>query len=274
VCHLNNRSLPILVSCISLLSTAIWTSTSAAQSTPKLKQRCAEYHLKRVLFLLRCCGDVESVVYPGPRFIGDLNDGRRADLALHEIEEATQTCDRNRQEPAYLSLQLNIAGANLMKARWIATSSDHAWNEVASIAGRATAALRRFYRDHPSEAASVWKVIEHWLRESGGPWEALGFIKSLPPSCCSEAEMAKARGDLFTELDLRTLAANSYSAWIKIGGPPLACGNESSLSNVEMLRRSGFDLPLLKESREVSCQNAGYGFYVILPPNSVTSIRH
>lgn len=263
MCPLNSRFLATLVSCISLL---IWTSTSAAQSTHKVEQSCAEYHLERVLFLLHCCGDVEKVVYPEPRFSGDLSNGRRAELALREIHTAIQTCNDDRLKPAYLSLKLNVAGANLMKARWIAVSDVHAWNEAGSNADRAAAALKRFSRDHPSEAASVWKVIEHWLRESGGPWQALAFINTLPPGCCSEAEIAKTRGDLFTELDLRTLAALSYADWIKIGGTPLVCGNESSLSNVETLRGAGFDLPAFKESREASCLNAGYAYYVILPP--------
>lgn len=266
MCHRNNRFLPT-ISCISLLSTIIWTSPSAAQPAAMSKQRCAEYHLERVLFLLHCCGDVEKVVYPGPQFVGDLdNDDRRAELALREIHTASQTCNENRPQPAYLSLQVNVAGANLMKARSIAINKGHAWNDVGSSAGRAAAALKRFYRDHPSAAASVWKVIEHWLHESGGSWQALAFINSLPPGCCSEAELAKTRGDLFTELGLRTLAAESYSDWIKIGGVPLVCGNEYSLSNVEMLRRAGFDLPVFKEVREASCVNAGFGYYVILPP--------
>ncbi len=269
MCNLNNRFLPTVITCMSLLSTLIWTSTSAAQSAAMKKQSCAQYHLERVLFLLRCCGDVETVIYPGPRFGGDLDDGRRAKLALHEIYTAGQKCNEDRLQPAYISLEVNVAGANLMKARSIAISKDDTWNEVGSSAGRATAALKRFYHDHPSAAASVWKVIEHWSHESGGPWNALAFINSLPRGCCSEAEIAKTRGDLFTELGLKTLAAQSYSDWIQIGGTPPFCGNESSLSNVDMLRRAGFDLPALKESRDASCVNAGFPYYVILPPRPV-----
>lgn len=263
VCPLNNRSFPSLVSCI-LLSTLIGMTTSATQSAAVSKQSCAEYHLERVLFLLHCCGDVEKVVYPGPRFVGDLDDGRRAELALREIHTASQTCNEYRLQPAYLSLQVNAAGANLMKARSIATSKGHVWSEAGSSALRAAEGLKRFYQQHPSEAASVWKVIEHWAHESGGPWQALAFINSLPPGCCSEAEIAKTRGDLFIEVDLRALATQSYSDWIKISGTPPVCGNESSLSNIEMLRRAGFDLPAFKESREASCVDAGFGYYVIL----------
>ena len=252
-----------------VLPMIFWTGFVTAQSISKLKQSCAKYHEERVLFLLHCCGDVQKIVYPGPRFLGDMGDKRRAELALGEIKVAMKTCNKDKPDRAYLSLQLDAAGANLMEARSIAVENSHEWIEAGSSASRATAALKRFYLDHPSEAASVWKVIEYWLYESGGPWQALEFVNSLPTECCSKAELARVRGDLFVEVELRALAAQSYSEWIKIVSTPPTCGNEHSLSNVEILRRAGFDLPEFKAAKEAACSNTGFGYYVILPAKSV-----
>jgi hypothetical protein len=248
-----------------VLPIILWPGILTAQSTSMLQPGCAEYHEERVLFLLHCCGDVQKVVYPGPRFTGDMTDHRRAELALDEIKAAMRACNEDRRDRAYLSLQLDAAGANLMKARSVAVETNPAWNEAASSAEVATAALKRFYEEHPLEAASVWKVIEHWLHEGGGPWQALAFINRLPSESCSAAELAKVRGDLFTEIDLSALAAQSYSEWIKIGGTPQNCGNELSLFNVDMLRKAGFDLPALNVTEEILCTNTGYAYYVILP---------
>lgn len=269
--HRNSRLQVVAVirSFMMLLSAILCTSALKGQSGPTPQEGCAQYHEARVLFLLHCCGDVEKVAYPGPRFVGDLTDSRRSDLALREINTAMRVCN-DRLEPAYLALQLDAAGAQLMKARSIAIENNHAWNEAGSSSGQAAGALRRFYRAHPSEAASVWKVIEHWLHESGGPWQALEFVNSLPPECCSPSELMKIRGDLLTEVGLDALAVEAYSQWIRLGGMPPTCGNESSLSNVEVLRRAGFDLPDLKGAKEAACLNAGFGYYVILPPKLVT----
>lgn len=264
--HLSSRLLDIASKVVTLvLPIILGPGMLAAQSTSRLQQSCAEYHEERVLFLLHCCGDVQKVVYPGPHFTGDLTDNRRADLALDEIKAAMKTCNEDRRDRSYLSLQLDAAGANLMKARAVAVEDNPAWNKAASSAGLSTAALKRFYEEHPLESASVWKIIERWLQEGGGPWQALAFINRLPSGCCSAAELAKVRGDLFTEIDLSALAARSYSEWIKIGGTPQKCGNELSLSNVEILRKADFELPVLNITEEGPCIDTGYSYYVILP---------
>lgn len=265
----NNRSFAIIIATPTrVLIGLLLASTVIAQPRNEAHDNCAGYYKERTLFLLHCCGDVEKVVYPGPRFSGDLTESRRAELALGEINIALQTCRGDQLKPDYLSLQLDAAGAELMKARSVATANSPRWSEAGASASRATATLKRFYGEHPSEASSVWKVIEHWLHESGGPWQALEFINSLSPECCSKAELDKTRGDLFVELELRALAAESYSEWIKISRAPSRCGNESSFSNLDMLRKAGFDIPVFQEAPEASCLNAGYGYYVVLPQKS------
>ncbi len=264
--QLNSRSLGIASKVVMLvLPMILGPGMLAVQSASRLQQTCAEYHEERVLFLLHCCGDVQKVVYPGPHFTGDMTDKRRADLALVEIKAATKTCNKDGRDRSYLSLQLDAAGANLMKARAVAVEDNPAWSEAALSAGLATAAVERFSEEHPLEAASVWKIIERWLQVGGGPWRALAFINRLPPGCCSAAELAKVRGDLFTEIDLSALAARSYSEWIKTTGALQKCGNELSLSNIEILRKAGFDFPVLNMTEEASCINTGYSYYVILP---------
>ena len=247
------------------LVVSLCTCISRAQPTSGHKPDCTEYYEERVLYLLHCCGDVQKVTYPGPRFTNDLSDNRRADLALYEINTALRICNEDQHSPTYLSLQLDSAGAELMKARSVAVEGSHPWKEAGTSAESAVVTLKRFYREHRPESASVWKVIEHWLNEGGGPWQALQFVNSLPAACCSAADLARTRGDLFTEVGLKSLAAKAYSEWINIEGSPSSCGNEVSSFNVGILRKGGFDLPVLRQGMEAFCIDSGYGYYVILP---------